>query len=413
MTRRSLCGLLLVSVLASAPAVAAQEAEPQTCDLSLDDALQRALTGSPLIRAARAEVDEARGRLVGASPLLRHNPTLDLGGGVRVAPGGVSPDVDVGVGQVFELGGQRAARIDAAKAGIEAATATADEASRRALRAVAVAFLRARHAAAREAVAAEEVRLAAEVLTVAERRLAAGDVGALDVDLAALSLARSQAEARTIEAARQVALGDLRGALGLGADAAVVPCGALLDRRRHELGALLASTSERADLRVLDASAREAAAQAREGQAQAWPELGVSLGYAHEEDANLVVAGLSLTLPVFDSGQGLEETALARERALSEAREVTEQSARTEVQTAFDAYQRLVAAADEFERSGLPRVERVEALARRSYEAGDMQLGELLAVRRELLAARITHTDLALGAALAGVDLESAAGVLR
>ena len=414
MTRTSSCGLLLVSVLASAPVAGAREVTgPQTCDLKMEEALDLARRSAPAVRVARARIAEARGRLVGASALLTHNPELELGGGARVGPVGVTGDVDVGVSQVFELGGQRAAGLDAAKAGIEREIASVEDATRRALRAVAVAFVQARYIEERVGVAAHQVRLVAEVLSVAERRHEAGDVGALDVDLAALALARSQAEARTLGAARERALGELRALLGLGSDAGVVPCGALLEPRRHELGALLASASERGDLRALDASVREAEAEAQQGRAKAWPDLGVRIGYAREEEADIVLGTLSLTLPFFDHGQGLEESARARGGALRVEREAAEQSARAAVRTAFDAYQRLAEAAAEFERRGLPRIARGEELARRSYEAGDMRLGELLAVRRELLAARITHTDLALGVALAGVELEAAAGVLR
>ena len=414
MTRWSSCGLLLACVIVAARPAAAQEAAgPRTYDLTMEQALALARARAPAVRVAHARAGEARGRLVGAEVLLRSNPTLDVGGGPRIGPGGTSPDVDIGVGQVFELGGQRGARIDAASAEVERATATTEDVSRRTLRGVAAAFLRARHAQERLRIAADTERLSAEIHHVAQRRHEAGDTGVLDVHLAALALARVQAEVRTVEAAREQALGDLRRLLGFEADASVSVSGGLFDRRRNTLTDLLARAPDRADLRALDAEARRADAEVRLGEAQAWPDLGLRLGYAREEDADIVLGTVTLTLPFFDHGQGLEATARARGEAARLEREGTEAAVASQVRTAFDTYQRLLGAVEHFERDGLPKIEQSDTLARRSYEAGAMQLGELLAIRRELVDARVTHADLLLSAALAGVDLEAEAGVLR
>lgn len=414
MTRWSSCGLLLACVLVAVRPAAAQDAAgPRTYDLTLEQALSLARTRAPSTRLARARIGEARGRLVDAEVLLRANPTLDVGGGPRIGPGGTSPDVDVGVGQVFELGGQRAARIDAANAEVDRATAAAEDASRRTLRDVGAAFLRARHAEERLRIATDTSLLAADLHRVAQRRHEAGDVGVLDVNLAALALARVQADVSTIEAARARALGDLRVLLGLEPDAVVAVRGDLLDRRRHTLAEMLTRAPARADLRALDAAIREANATVGLGEARAWPDLGLRLGYAREEDADLVLGTVTFTLPFFDHGQGMEATARARGEAARIERETRQTVVAAEVRTAFDTYQRLLGAVDHFEQRGLPHIEQSDALARRSYEAGAMQLGELLAIRRELVEARVTHVDLLLNTALAGVELEAEAGVLR
>jgi cobalt-zinc-cadmium efflux system outer membrane protein len=414
MTRWSSCGLLLACMLVAARPAAAQDAAgPRTYDLTLEQALALARTRAPAVRVSQARIGEARGRLVDAEVLLRDNPTFKVGGGPRVGPGGTSPDVDIGVGQVFDLGGQRGARIDAASADIERSAATAEDTARRTLRDVAAAFLRARYAVERVRIANDTERLTAELHRVAQRRHQAGAAGVLDVNVAALTLARVQAEVRTAEAARARAVGDLRRLLGLEADAMVSVSGDLLDRQRHTLAELLARAPDRADLRALDAAARQADAEARLGEAEAWPDLGLGLGYAREGDADIALGTVTLTLPFFDHGQGIAATARARGEVARIERETTEAAVASEVRTAFEAYQRLVAAVDHFEQRGLPQIEQSDTLARRTYEAGAMQLGELLAIRRELVDARVTHANLLLGAALAGVELEAEAGVLR
>jgi cobalt-zinc-cadmium efflux system outer membrane protein len=414
MTRWSSCALLLACMLVAARPASAQEAAgPQIYDLTLEQALGLMRARSPSLRAAQARIGEARGRLVEASVLLRENPTLDVGGGPRIGPGKTGPDVDIGVGQVFELGGQRTARIDAGNAEVARATAMAADAARRMLRDVAGAFLRARYAEERLRIATDTQHIAAEIHRVAQRRLEAGDVGVLDVNLAALTLARAQADAQTVEVARVRALGELRVLLGLEPDATLAVRGDLLDRRRYALDALMERAPDRADLQALDAAVRQADAEVRLGEARAWPDLGVRLGYAREEDADIILGTLSLTLPFFDHGQGIEATARARRTAIRIERESAELTIRTEIRTAFDTYQRLLGATEQFEQSGLPLVEQSNTLARRSYEAGALQLGELLAIRRELVIAREAHAELLLNAALAGIELEAEAGVLR
>lgn len=414
MTRWRPHGLLVALVLAAASTAATQESPgAPTRTLTLDDALDLARAQAPEIRVARARVDEARGELVAASVPLAENPELEIGGGPRTAPGSTTLDVDVGLAQSFELGGRRDARIDSARAGIDGSTAVADEEARRVLRDVAVAFLLAVHAEERVRIAEDAERLAIEIHGVAARRHEAGDVGLIDVNLAALALAGVQAEARLAGVERDRALDDLRLLLGIPPDQSVAVEGELLDRRRYELDALLARVPDRADLRVLDAALGRAEADGRLAAGSRRPDLGVRVGYAREEEADIVTGAVSVSLPMFDRGQGGEAIAQARADAVRVERDAVEASARGEIVSAHGAYLRLLDAAERFEADGLPLVEQSEALARRGYEVGAMALGELLAVRRELSEARITHADLLLAAALAGVELESEAGVLR
>src|SRR5580765_4379083 len=118
----------------------------QSLSLSLEEALARAREQAPAVLIARARIEEARGRLIGARVRFRDNPTIDVGMGPRATEAGTMTDLDIGFAQLFETGGQRAARIAGAEAGIARETAAADEARRLSLRAVALAHVRALHA---------------------------------------------------------------------------------------------------------------------------------------------------------------------------------------------------------------------------------------------------------------------------
>ena len=72
-----------------------------------------------------------------------------------------------------------------------------------------------------------------------------------------------------------------------------------------------------------------------------------------------------------------------------------------------------LAAVEELEASALPLLDENESLARRSYEAGEMGLAELLLVRRETLDTRREYLDRLRAAAVAAVDVLASAGGLE
>ncbi len=373
--------------------------------LDLDGALARARARSP---DAAMKLGEARGRRIGAGALLRENPTIDTAVGPRrsPSPGGTGLDVEVGLEQGFELGGGRGARIAAADAGIEQATAEAEDDTRRHLREVAIVFHRALHAEEMLRLAGSGERLAAEIASVAERRQRAGDVAVLDVNLARVALARARADLRTAEAQRGAVLGELRTLLGMRPEDRVSVRGELRARRSPTPG-----SEDRADLRALAAGVRGAEAERRAAGALAWPEAALGVRYAREEGADIVLGTFSLTLPLFERGQGARAESAARARLLREQLDVRRRAVAVERQTAAEVHERRHAAIAELE-GALPLLDENEMLARRSYETGQLGLVELLLIQREILDTRAHHLDRLLDAALAGVDLEASAGAM-
>ena len=403
----------LVAAACPAWTATAQPAEqPHAYRLTLADALERARRRSPAIAVAHAEVSEAQARLTDASLLLRHNTTLELEGGPRFGPDGAGPEIGVHVGQVFELGGQRGARIGLANAAIDRARHLEADTRQRALVQVARTFLEARYADELLVAAKAAHRLTGDLHRVASSRGAAGDVGGLDVELAALATARTAAEVRSVRARRDRATGALRTLLQLEPGATVSVVGALFEPRTYALDELLSRSRDRPDLRAVDAEVRATDAAEELAEAEAWPDLGVRLGYVREEQANVVLLGLSIGLPTFQRGQGARELARARRGTLRLEREWLEARLDTELRAAMAHYQALAATVREFEERGTPRIEASEALTRRSYEAGAMPLAGLLAVLRELVSARRTYSELLFRAALARVELEALAGIL-
>jgi len=407
--RRFVAATLVVAGLFVSPSMLRGENQ----GLSLDDVLARARERAPAILAARRQIDEARGRLAGASVLLRDNPVVQTAAGPRYREGGTSTDFDVGISQSFELGGRRAARMDGATAGVDVQAARGDDAARRLLRDVSAAFFRAIAADERGRLARAAEGFMGDLQQVAERRYRSGDIAVLDLNLALTAMARARSDRRAAEAEVVATRGALQVLLGADLDEPVRLHGELRGRRRYDLDTLLARASERADLRELSAEVVEADAAVRLGKGSAWPDLGVGVRYAREDGADIALGALSVTLPLFAHGQEQRATGAARASRLRFELDAQRRVVRAQVRTAFDIYQHQVAAAEELEREVLPRLDENEALSRRSYEAGQLGLPELLIIRRETLDTRRAHQDRLLDAALAGVELEAAAGVLR
>lgn len=379
--------------------------------LTREDALALARERAPLVLAARARIDEARGRLLGASVRLRENPVLDIAGGRRTSDGDSFTEFGVGLSQTFELGRRRGSRIQAAQADVTRAQASSRDAERRLLRDVAVAFDRALHAEERLRLASATEEIAAEVLRTAERRRDAGDAPTLEVNLVKASLGRARSDVLAAQAGRAAGLGELRLLLGLDADEPVAVRGNLDNRQHLELAELLARIPERADLQAVEADVQEAEAEVRLGEGLRWPDLGIGGRYEREEGADVVLGTLLLRLPIFERGQGFRAEAGARARRLRLELDAGRRAVATEVHAAFEVYRRRVESVEKVEVDVLPLVDSNESMARRAYEEGQLGIGDLLLVRRETLESRTDYLDRLLEAAVAASELEASVGV--
>jgi cobalt-zinc-cadmium efflux system outer membrane protein len=391
------------------PGGAAAEGRP----LGLAEALELGRARAARLLAAAGSVEEARGRLLAAARRLREDPVVELEAGRRRAETDFD-DYQVAVSQGLEPAGRRRARVALAEAGLEVAGAELDDARRLYLGEVAAAFFGAAAADERLAIAGESARLAEALRRTVERRLEMGEATALAANRARTAAARARAEAAAAEAESAAALGALRALLGLAPGAVSALAADLVDLPAYDLDLLVASLDDRPDLAALGAAVREAEAQVAFGESLARPDFALSTGYEREEGADVVSAGVEIALPLARPA-GAEERAVgtARAAALRARLAAARQAAEAEVRAAFDAFAQQHRAVQELERAALPAISDNEALVERSFEVGEIDLGELLQVRREILETRLAHLDLLLAARLAALELETRAGVLR
>ena len=400
--KHALTGLIGILTLTGGFA-SAQEA------LTLEEALAQAQR-SPAALEARARIEEARGRLTDASVLLRDNPVLQGGRGPRTGEDGDFVDSEVELSQWFELGGRRRARVAGAEADVAATEAEADGFLRELLRDTADAFLRALYSQERRKLSEESERIASETLAAAQRRFQSGDVAILDVNVSQVALVRARAEILTAQAGAETALRDLRIRLGLGPEQPIAPSGDFQGHPGADLQELLSRASRRADIRRLDARLRQAEADSRLARAMSWPGLGVGLRKAREEGDDITQAMLSFSLPIFQRGQGMRVESAAVQQRLQTELTALKRAVEVEVRAAARVAELRQQVAAQLEAEALPLSVENEALARRSYETGQIGLTDLLALRRETLETRLRSLDARLDAALAAFELRVAAG---
>jgi cobalt-zinc-cadmium efflux system outer membrane protein len=379
--------------------------------LTIDEALALAREQGMDVVLARGRVEEARARQLQAGRRFQENPVLEVNGGYRRSQDDYL-DFDTSVSQGLYAGSQRAARLAGTQAALDRTEAEVDEARRLLLRDVWTTFVRILVAQDRVALLMRSRESADALLAATERRYEAGEAAALEMNRTRIAAASARADQRAAEADGNAALAELKALLGLPPGESVEIRGKLESYQPRELEALLAGLDQRPDLRALAAELREAEAEVLLGQALARPGWGVRGGIAREEGADIVSAGVVVSLPVHNRGQETIAIGQARAAALRQALETARRAADAEVRGRYSALSRRLAAVRELEHTAVPALDDNESLALKSFEAGEIDLGELLLVRREILETRLAYLERLLEASLTRFELEAAAGVL-
>lgn len=394
--------VLLLAVAWVSPAHAQEQIE-----ITYETALEMARTRAPTLMTAQARVVEAESAVESAD-VWRFNPQVTGSLGPRFGEDQTTLDGWVSVQQWLELGGQRRARVNAARAGAHASEARLDDTRRRLLSEVTRAFIAELYWQRRVALAEENVAITTEIQRVATRRAEVGDAGGLDQSVAVLAairagtqLDRSRASLRRARGALQVLLGESRTPVCRG------------DLRALAIPQLDLDIDERADVRALRRDLEAADARSALGRAERVPDIALGGRYARDGADDVVRATVAVSLPLFDRGQGQRALARAERHRTERQLDAVRTSAAIQHTTAQTIARDLEAAVTRFESEGLAPIERTERIATASYRAGAVPLGELLTIRRELVAAKRNHADLLLDAARARVELATITGAFQ
>ncbi len=384
--------------------------------LTLDEALERARTQSPLLRAAGAEVDAAKGRLMQAGTIPA-NPVLkgDLARHSTIEPSTVNLDRGVELEQEIEVGGQRGLRVGAARHDVARAEQLLADTRRTVEADVRRAFAALVAADRRLVLGRESVGVAARLVEATERRARAGDVADLDLQLARIEASRAEQAVAAATAERAGATARLAAAIGAGPDEDVEVAGIE--------GDVAVSPAPESELVSRALAARPDLAAAREAHAQLVGEADVTRrvglvpnpllkGWYRQElnEEHIAGGGVDIPLPIFNRGQGTEVAQRAAAAGAASEVERLEREIPREVHTALARHAVASASWTRYQRDVLPAVRTARELLERGFEQGYLGLRDVLAQRDRLVGARVDAITIWLSLAEADADLRAAVG---
>jgi cobalt-zinc-cadmium efflux system outer membrane protein len=384
--------------------------------LTIEQVVARVLERNLVVEAARHRVDHARAEQIGAQ--LYPNPTLTIGT-ENLKLGGPTPtgdlyEVGATVSQPIERSDKRRHRREVADAGVAVAEAElADTLGQRLLEAK-----RAFHETllAREAVeqAAETRQSFDEVVRVTEARFKEGAVA--ESELIRVRLERGRLDTASLEtdlALRQagIKLLDLLGETDFSGAGTVtgstrLPSATLEDVAVLKADALQRRPSIRAAEQTVTLAERRVALERTRNTADFAP----FVGFRRVGENNTVLFGVAIPLPIVDRNQAGIARAGAEERAARTELALRKNRVLAEVESAFQAWENARRRAQTFEATLVPQADESQAIARRAYQEGAIELIALLDAQRTLAQLRQQYRQSVLEARIALLVLEQAVG---
>ena len=424
--------VLLLSAAASAQ-TATTEQRPlaerfidTAAGVTLAEAIAGALEREPSLRAARAELDAARGMRQQAS--LRANPSLMFER--REEPTGTDNQTMLEVSMPLELF-RRSARVDVAERELEAAAHLVGDRTRMLISDIKMRYGQAA-AAAREIAVAENLAFSARRdLELLRRRVDEGGAPPLDRDRLTVEVHRLDA-ARLHSAGRaEAAMAELKRVLGLD------PTSPLKLKDTLESLAPAAPTGEargvqeRPDVREAEARLRVAGARVTQAQAEGRFDLTVFGSYMRMDAGfsqqgfgvggdvervrgvfHYASVGAMVMVPLWNRNQGAVAAARAERSAAAARVEAVQLAAQAEVAAATAQFaqslQALGAMAD-----GIVLARRNVDVVRQTYELGRATLSDVLIEGRRYLEVEHEYTSALREAFEARTSLEFARGELK
>jgi len=415
--------LALAFVLAASTVPAGAQTSAGVGPLTLAEALRRAETASPAVRAREAQLAAAEGSRREAASLLFNNPELSVERTRRSAatPDGNAREWGLGITQPIEIGGQQARRREVASASLEALRAEIEDARRQARADASQRFHAVLAAQRRVQLEQRSVELFDGSAQAVAKRRSAGEDTRLDANVALIEAERARNALAVSQEHLQDAKAELATALQLPPSAVpevigdlAVPGGAPLP---YSLDQLLASAQALPKQRAL--AAREDAARARVGveRASRYPDVTVGLNVGREGPSDgrerVTTLTVSVPLPLFKRndaaiGQALSEATQAEIERASATRDGQAQVRR--LWTRLDSQRERVA---RLQRAMVAASADNQQLAAKSRQAGQIGLLDQLLVNRQSLDAERDLNDALAEFHTTRIELENAAGWSR
>jgi cobalt-zinc-cadmium efflux system outer membrane protein len=422
--RGTLASLVVVAVLAATDIAHAQLG----AEVTVNDLVARALTDSPDLRAARAEIDAAVGRLQQAG--LRPNPMLELGGQKAL-----SSDNSVNIGLIvpLDLNGRKEGRVGVAERELQMKRAQVRDRERRL--AADVRMKAGELLAARRGLAVTDDLLTVnrDALRLVQNRVSQGATPPLDENLMLVEVNRLDATRQMLASRVDIASLQLKALAGMAPDAPLALRGDLAPTEAPPIAdeAIRQALTARPDLDAARADVAMGAAKIRKERAEGRWDASVNVGYQRQDmgfDLNGITntggtrpiqdvfhyfgAGVSIMLPVRNRNQGNIAAASAEAQAAERRLQFAELTVRQEVAAALAQYEAARRSLEIYERGVRDVATRNLSVVRQTYALGRGTLLDVIAEQRRYIDIENGYTDALRQVYDARVEIDRVTGTL-
>lgn len=371
---------------------------PTLSRLTLQEALARAASASPTLRAKQAQLAAAEGASTDARALLFNNPQLSLDRTQRQVPQSGSGDErrsewGAGLSQSFETGGQGRFRRASTETAVTALRFEIADTQRQVRSEVTSQFYRVLTLQQRVELETQALRLFDDAAVAVQKRRLAGEDTKLDANVALVEAERARNQLALAQEQLIEARSELAARLQLAGPALPQAQGDLAPvATTYTLNDLLNNLETQPRLLALAEREKSANARLRLENASVYPDVTVGLNVGREGPGmareRLTTLSISVPLPLFKrNATGIGQAATAATQAQIE-REAALRDSRANVGALWFRHASQEQRVRRLQESVVPALTENQSLSIKSRQAGQIGLLELIVVNRQALDAR-------------------------
>lgn len=396
-------------------------AAAQTTKITLDQALQLALDNNPSIKAARTQISQSKAQEVTAG--LRPNPLLSWDSQFVpfFDPSLFSTNTvntlqqfDIGAGYLFERGGKRQRRMDAARDQTHVTEPQIADMERTLKFNVAQQFINALLAESTLEFALQDFKSFQQTVKISEDRLQAGDISKGDYLKIRVQLLQFQTDVNSARLAQIQALTSLRQLIGYDSVSRDYDVdGALEYRPVHsgidDLWAI--ALRERPDLRAAQVGVTAAQSQVALAKANGKQDIDISFNFSHVSGASTGSMFFNIPLAIFNRNQGeIARTKFAQTQAAFTSK-AAEETVLADVRNAFESVKSNEEIVNLYASGYLQQSKDSRDISEFAYRQGAVALLDFLDAERSYRATQLAYRQALASYMLSTEQLRQATGV--
>lgn len=402
-----------------APGNTTQAQGPAPVLLTLERAIDLALAHSHALRAAQTQIQQNQAQEITAG--LRPNPLLAWD--ALFLPLNPSDwtltnlentqQFDVGVSYLFERGGKRRRRLEAARDTTAITRFQVGDTERTLVFNVAQQFIAAQLANSNLALAQQDLQSFEQTVKISQDRYNAGDISEGDLLKIKLQLLQFQTDVASAQVAKVQALAGLRQLMGYEAVPSSFDVAGEMNFEPLKVGLddlQAKALKTRPDLLAAQQGVRGAQSQIALAKANGKVDLSAGLSYSHIADQNTLSSNFSIPLPIFDRNQG----EIARTRyALTQAQEqaaAASDTVMTDIRNAYEAMMSDQQVVQLYVSGYLNQAQESRDISEYSYRKGVASLLDYLDAERSYRATQLAYRQALANYLTAVEQLKAAVG---